>query len=216
MDYGGQSIMVCKIIWALILLQFIQSANFAIASVEPFTEGSHKLTFNWKTTDKISSTNCMHLVEVFLSELRNIATDQVIELASNGSSQTDTIQIQCSGPETIEIRKTTEDDQKLPPLLMRYQSLSQSFDSLDWVPFQKRFINAEREPTLSQLAPQDNSGNSAKIFGESHAETQRVEEQSAPLYKKWWFWAIIGGVGIGAYATARALSHGPSMNVEIH
>ncbi len=202
--------MVHKIIWALIVSQLLQGGNWAF-SQESYS-GARKLAFNWMTTEKVGSTDCIHLVEVFLGELRAIASDRVIELGTNENAP---IELKCSGKETIDVRGKRNETL----LSMRFQPLSQSFDSLDWVEFQKKFVNVP-EITEQDLAPTALSGvmkNGENPAIESHSAMNAPDSSSSkPLFKKWWFWTLVGGAAVGIYAGVNALSSNRSMCVEIH
>lgn len=166
--------------------------------------------------------HCQAMTELFLDELRSIASDVQIELdsAQMDSSKNQPTQLNrlylnfsCNPTEDAIVVKNEKTKESLS---LKYQKRAGGFDSLDWVAFQKTFLR--NKPGLSypglsykDLAPQSASANKPNTLD----STISVEKPS--IFKKWWFWA--GALGVGASiigGMAYLKSHGKtSVDVEI-
>lgn len=142
---------------------------------------------------------CQLLIETFLIELRSLAADRVVELETEGAAP---IKIRCIGND-VEVADEKE------KFLLHYQAKASGFDANDWLPFQRKYLR----PDLSLSA-------TLKAAPEPTAmliTAPPASKESSSILQRWWFWAIVGGVGASVYGIVRASERrSSSVNVEIH
>jgi hypothetical protein len=165
------------------------------------------------------SESCQKLFELFLSELRSIAADRVIELEAHPEknpqpSSLRALNAECfedgGKSESIRIRSATDNEE---PLVLHYVVKANGFDATDWLPFQQRYLRSE--PDLSLLSATGKTQNLPHV-DENVATSTVSESSSGRIWQKWWFWALVGGVGATAYVLTRQSTQHTGMNVEIH
>ncbi|MBI3555516.1 MAG: hypothetical protein HY074_04555 [Deltaproteobacteria bacterium] len=107
---------------------------------------------------------------------------------------------------------------------MHYLAKAGGFDATDWLPFQQKFLRtpatstaAAEEVRLAPEPPAQPDGTPLPLADPARLATSTTPEPpSTSILKKWWFWALVGGVGAGAFALTRLGQHDSnSMNVEI-
>lgn len=195
--------MVRRIVLSLVLLSQVSQAA---------TSG---LLLRWKG-DK--SPRCQRLVESFLTELRSMASDQLIELEAiePAAARPDRklVEMEC---EEAAVKVTGNGHS----MILRYSQKASGFEALDWLPFQQSFLReqpvASAEPaqpvTLASLAPASAENKSAPATMAEKTPETRSEKS---IFQRWWFWGLVAGaVGGGVYALTQANSRESSVNVEI-
>lgn len=196
--------MVRKIVISFVLMS--QAASAA-------TPG---LLLRWKG-DK--SPRCQKLVESFLTELRSMASDQLIELeaVAAAAAQPDRrlVEMECAA-NTIKVNGNGH------AMSLRYSQKASGFEALDWLPFQQSFLREQvgapvpetpQSVTLASLAPASVENKSAPA-----TMAQKIPETKSEksIFQRWWFWGLVAGaVGGGVYALNQANSRKSSVNVEI-
>jgi hypothetical protein len=183
------------IIWLLLGAQISQAA------VAP-------LKFRW---DGEKRPQCQHLVEIFFSELRSMAAERPIELEAV-SSPTPRQPAQNENILHLKCAETTptlvvSDGQEA--LTLRYLAKADGFDSTDWIPFQERYLRPKPIETSDLALPASKADGLSTISAD-------IKSSSSPIYHRWWFWSLVGGVSLGAYLISRGASKSSSVNVEIH
>ncbi len=206
--------MVRNISW-LTLISF--SIGTCQASLPPNSGGLHLV---WQGA---KSPGCQRLVEAFLSELRALASDRVIQLEARqpaGGSNRD-FAMQCeeheTPPRSLVVRQGAE------AVTMHYLAKAGGFDATDWLPFQQKFLrpgtDVAQTPSDPSLAPQPSAksdGIPLPLAEPGRSATMLGETATPSIFKQWWFWALVGGAGAGAFALTRTGQHDSnSMNVEI-
>lgn len=157
-------------------------------------------------------TNCHFLVERFLTELRSIATDRIIELeAFESSGPASVFQEQ---PRILELRCLANASQTLElsdgskTFVLRYLAKASGFDASDWLPVQRHFLRP------FSLAPVEHDSDLLK--SEQTFSAISKSEVIAPFYQKWWFWTLLGcGAGAGVYLFTQKSQETDRIRVEI-
>ena len=202
MEERGSNAMVQKILTIILIL----SHTSALASEAP----ASGLLLRWRG-EKTSP--CQKLVETFLTELRSMASDRVIELEAVGKTASTNHSILDLRPLDMQCVshgvQIIEEDHSL---VLHYLDKALGYDALDWIPFQERYL---RGPKIS-LAPRPPLPVSTP---EPTVNTVAAVENIAPkmpLVKRWWFWGIVAAaVGGGIYALTQSGSNASNVDVEI-
>ncbi len=187
MGRGGKQTMVCRkkglTIWLLL------TCHFTYASALPYQ--NQGFLFLWKG-DKPQA--CHQLVEIFLTELRSIATAHTIEFEaidkdSNKGSNLKKIAIYCK--KDVQVLEIKDEE---GPITMHFLPQARSFDSIDWLSFQKKYLSVTNVQS-------ENSVISASNINE---KTLLKDSKTQP----WWFWTSVGVVlGVSAYFLAQSSGH---------
>ena len=158
------------------------------------------------------SPRCQKLVETFLTELRALASDRLIELDA-----IDTINMKSDSPGRFAIKISCEQNairvgSTEDSLLVRYSPKAAGFEAMDWLPFQHKYLRPDATPELADLAPQSVKNANEEL---NTPATQEVKADKT-IFQRWWFWGIVAGaVGGGIYAITSSNSRSSSVNVEI-
>ena len=202
--------MVCRLI-ALILL-------FSI-SAQAATPG---LLLDWSGS---KSPRCQKLVEDFLAELRSMANDRPIELeavtsdehAAQTMNPAIRLQLSCIEPQNGDSGAVSVSDNQTT-IRLHYVPKAEGFDAMDWLAFQKRYLQIPQDISLAPTqAKRDLANIAPPALDESNRLSAVDKLSSTPFYQHWWFWSLVGVAGAGIYALTRAASsRDSSLNVEIH
>ncbi len=143
------------------------------------------IALEWKDT---KNTECQKLVSTMLEEMRAMTNDQLIEINSREPEAGATkITVQCQSPsgESKYLELTGSDE----TFKLHYLGKTAGFDSLDWVPIQKKFFSSTpvAEKTEQQVI---------ENFPRSEPELSAIaktESISVKSHKRLWFGAAAGG-----------------------
>ncbi|MEW6055369.1 MAG: hypothetical protein AB1540_02045 [Bdellovibrionota bacterium] len=209
--------MVLKIISCLLLFCLSTQAS------------AQMLRIHWKGAKNKS---CQNLIEIFLTELRTLASDRVIELelkqptADLPTNSGQSLNVLCSN-ETGH-HNTIEVEGKAEKLYLRYLPKARGFDANDWLAFQQAYLRFQiLEPALAPQVSLKPEPQSAEILSKSPAseiESQKSTSvtadsprENSSIFTKWWFWSLVGGAGLAAtYSVVRTSQDRSKGDVTIH
>lgn len=201
--------MVQKILTIILILSHTSAVAASTSLYEETLVPTSGLLLRWRGEKSVP---CRKLVEVFLTELRALASDRIIELEAMGEQTSSSQSVSDLRPLDMQCVshgvQISEDENSL---LLRYLEKASGFDALDWVPFQERYLRASK----ISLAPRPPlSPTSATPVAMSVAEDK--PSARVPLLQRWWFWGIVAGaVGGGIYALTQSQSNTSNVDVEI-
>lgn len=198
-----------KVIYFMVCSLLLESSALAL---------SHGFAVHWKGA---RDERCQRLVEAFLYELRSTVPEQPIELeATNGEprglANTDE---STPRPRHLDVECDGQDQRRLKvnERHLRFLAKAGGFEATDWLAFQRAHLSPDDHEQPAEpisLAPVPKPSQEP---AREPAQTISAEVGSGSIFKKWWFWALVGGAGAGIFAVTQLTKGSPSggINVEI-
>lgn len=176
-----------------------------------FAHASHAgFVLHWP---KHQSSSCQKLIDIFLSEFRQLAPEQTIEINlmepnvaatpfSYSENQTH-FSIEC----LTQGVGLTHDNSKYS---FRYLEKAKGFDANDWLVFQRRFLRPAVQKSDLAVPQKENvffSSTTNQDFQPNLTSTELI-------FKKWWFWGSVVTIGVGSFVLLKK-NNESAVHVEI-